>query len=171
MSGWASVAAHRCGWVAVGVSVIAGCASYDGRGLQPGIATADDVRRVMGEPAQRHAGDGGELWAYPRGPVGLQTFMVHLDGGGRLRRIEPVLNPEGFSRVKTGMTPDQVQRTLGPPGEVATFERKGETVWDYRFEDDFGYLSFFHVAFGRDGDVASTFITRVYVPGGDPSLE
>ena len=33
--------------------LIAGCASYDGRGLKPGVSSLDDVTQLMGEPAMR----------------------------------------------------------------------------------------------------------------------
>ena len=36
--------------------LIAGCASYDGRGLKPGVSSLDDVTQLMGEPEAEHYG-------------------------------------------------------------------------------------------------------------------
>lgn len=66
--------------------LIAGCASYDGRGLTPGVSGTGDVIRLMGEPAIRwQEPDGGQVFAYPRGPAGVQTYMVRIDPKGLLR--------------------------------------------------------------------------------------
>ena len=58
------------------VLLLAGCASYEGRGLRPGVSSEAEVRGLMGPPAIELAGDeGGKRLAYPRGPLGTQTFM------------------------------------------------------------------------------------------------
>ena len=62
---------------------LAGCVS-DGRNLQPGVADAAAVRAEMGPPAEvLKTVQGGELWFYPRGRVGRQTFRVELGPDGR----------------------------------------------------------------------------------------
>ena len=56
------------------VLLLAGCASYDGRGLRPGVSSEAEVRGLMGPPAIELAvDDGGKRLAYPRGPLGTQT--------------------------------------------------------------------------------------------------
>ena len=66
--------------ILAGAVLLAGCASYDGRGLQPGVSSADDVMALMGTPAmQWQDADGRRQLAYPRGPEGLQTFMAFID--------------------------------------------------------------------------------------------
>ena len=85
--------------------VIAGCASYDGRGLKPGVSSREDVIQLMGEPAMRwQEPDGGQLLAYPRGPAGVQTYMVRIDPRGYFASIENVLVPKHFARLREGMT-------------------------------------------------------------------
>ena len=75
-----------------GAALVAGCASYDGRGLQPGVSSVDEVVSVMGKPAMQWKDPDGRMQlAYPRGPEGLQTFMAFVDAQGRLERIEGVL--------------------------------------------------------------------------------
>ena len=40
-------------WVAGAALALAGCASYDGRGLVPGTSTGPQVEALMGKPALR----------------------------------------------------------------------------------------------------------------------
>src|SRR5258708_33363161 len=88
--------------------IVAGCAAYDGRGLRTGAAGEGEVRSVMGQPALEFAvGDGGKDLIYPRGPLGTQTFIAHLDRGGVLAEIRPVLKDDVFRRVQPGMTQDE----------------------------------------------------------------
>ena len=114
--------------VALSVALfIAGCASYDGRGLKPGISTADDVIQLMGQPAMRwQEAGGGELLAYPRGPAGFQTYMVMVDSKGVMSSINGVLDMKHFAMIRQGMTKDEVLRILGPsqPQWTVYFERR-----------------------------------------------
>ena len=60
---------------ALGLAILlAGCASFDGRGLMPGQSTAADVESVMGAPAEKRQVANGETWYfYPRQPYGRMT--------------------------------------------------------------------------------------------------
>ena len=89
--------------ILAGAALLSGCASYDGRGLQPGVSSADDVVALMGTPAmQWQDADGRRQLAYPRGPEGLQTYMAFIDTQGRLERIEGVLDTKHFARIEPG---------------------------------------------------------------------
>lgn len=146
---------------AIGAALLAGlllcaCAS-DGRGLQPGVDTAGQVRAQMGEPFAVVPGpEGGAIWQYPRGPLGRETFMVRLDAGGRLLGVEQVLTESGFTRIAVGQSAEEVRRLLGPPCCVIPFPRRSETAWDYRFTDAWQRPAIFSVIFGDDGRVRST---------------
>lgn len=146
---------------------LGGCASYSGSGLKPGMTTADQVRQTMGAPRNvNREADGGETWEYPRGPAGLQTYMVHLDKGGVLRGIEQVLSEESFARLEAGKhTPQDVLRLIGSPWRTVYFERRKEEAWDYRFRDAWGYPSGLHVIFNEAGIVTQAIIIREYDPG------
>ncbi|MFI4922177.1 MAG: hypothetical protein ACHP6J_00495, partial [Burkholderiales bacterium] len=96
------------------LALLAGCASYSGRGLKPGIATETEVRAEMGAPAATWKTPVGYVWAYPRGPLGLETFLVRFDASGKLVLIEQVLDDAHFDRIKTGMTQDDVLNLIGP---------------------------------------------------------
>jgi hypothetical protein len=142
---------------------LAACASYSGYGLRPGSATEADVVKVMGKPAMDFTTAGGaHNLVFPRGPLGTQTFIAHLDSRGTLESIEPVLNEEHFYRIQPGMTRDQVLRMIGPPGETMDFgPRTGNVAYTYRFMDGWGYLSDFSVTFGPDWIVRSKIAIRI----------
>jgi outer membrane protein assembly factor BamE (lipoprotein component of BamABCDE complex) len=142
---------------------LAACASYSGYGLQPGSSTADQVQQAMGKPAMEfdNPGGGRDL-IFPRGPLGTQTFIAHMDASGRLINIEPVLNEEHFYKIREGMTRDQVLRMIGPPGDTTNFgPRTGNVAYTYRFQDTWGYLSDFSVTFGPDWIVRSKIAIRI----------
>jgi len=142
---------------------LAACASYSGYGLQPGSATEADVVKAMGKPALEFSTDGGGRdLIFPRGPLGTQTFIAHLDSRGTLQGIDPVLNEDHFYRIKAGMTRDEVLRMIGPPSETMNFgPRTGNVAYTYRFMDGWGYLSDFSVTFGPDWIVRSKIAIRI----------
>jgi len=143
------------------VLLLAACASYNGRGLQPGIATEDDVRHLMGTPmAIFFAADGGKSLAYPHGPVGLETHMARIDRNGRLIAIEQVLEERHFTQIQHGLDEDAVNWLLGPPWRRVEFPRRQEIAWDYRYRDLWGYVATFSVIFGNDGKVKTTVNVR-----------
>jgi hypothetical protein len=127
-------------------AVVAGCASYGGSSLQPGTSTEAQARAVMGQPAVEFKNDdGSRQLAYPRGPLGTQTFMVDLSRDGVVQAVRPVLYDGTFYQIHPGMTRDEILRMIGPPG-------------DY---DTWGYLAIFSVNFDRDGKVVSKFSKRL----------
>ena len=140
--------------------VIAGCASYNGRGLKPGISTVDDVIQLMGQPAMRwQEPGGGELLAYPRGPAGFNTFMVMIDSKGVMSSLQGVLDMQHFALIRQDMTKDDVLRILGPsqPQWTVLFERRDELVWDWRYGDAWNEPARFNVLFDNTtGLVRST---------------
>ena len=142
------------------ILLLSGCAAYDGRGLQPGVASLADIERVMGPPALRWPeAAGGEKLAYPRGPVGVHTYMVWVDAAGRLVGSKNVLQTKYFARIQPGMTQEEVLRLIGPPyGPWTTyFEARDELVWEWRWCDDWSEPARFNVFFdGKTGRVRST---------------
>jgi len=140
---------------------LAACASYSGYGLRPGVADENDVRRVMGRPAaELPERDGAKELIYPRGPLGTQTFIAHLDARGVLAGIDQVLDDDHFHEIHEGQTRDEVLRMIGPPGETMQFS-SGQYAWTYRFVDSWGYLSEFSVTFDRSGIVRSKIAIRI----------
>jgi outer membrane protein assembly factor BamE (lipoprotein component of BamABCDE complex) len=146
----------------VSALLLASCASYDGRGLRPGVSTEAEVRQVMGEPAmQLPDPDGSRALVYPRGPLGSQTYMVHVGRDGVVQSIEPVLSDATFNAIQPGMTQEEVLRLIGPPRETMSFARLGHVAWDYKYQDTWGYPAIFSVTFDRDGRVVSKISQRL----------
>lgn len=134
------------------LALFAGCASYSGRGLKPSIATETEVRAEMGTPAATWETPGGHVWAYPRGPLGLETFLVRFDASGKLVLIEQVLDDERFAQIKTGMTQDDVLHLIGPSVQIkVTYTLSDDTSWDYRYRDDWEQPALFSVIFDHAG--------------------
>lgn len=145
---------------------IAGCASYDGRGLKPGISTANDVIELMGQPAMRwQEPGGGELLAYPRGPAGFQTYMVMIDSKGVMSSINGVLDMKHFAMIRQGMSKDEVLRILGPsqPQWTVYFEQRDELVWEWRYCDDWNEPARFDVLFDNTTSLVRS--TQSYTEG------
>ena len=140
--------------------LLASCASYSGSGLKPDVARLDDVLRVMGQPGMRwQDGDGSQQLSYPRGPMGVHTFMVRIGADGKLRSIGNVLEPQTFARIRSGMTQSQVLRLLGPsqPAWSVYFKARDELVWEWRYCDEWNELARFDVLFdGSTETVRST---------------
>jgi len=142
------------------LALLGGCASYSGRGLKPGIASESEVWEVMGVPAVTWETPGGSAWAYPRGPLGMETFLVRFDESGKLALIEQVLDEEHFAQIKADMTQHDVLHQIGPPFQSMTFPNMKEVTWDYRFRDLWGYSSIFSAIFDQAGLVKRTFRQR-----------
>lgn len=145
-------------------ALLVACAAYDGRDLVVGQATEAAVIARMGMPADRHTlPDGSRQLVFPRGPLGLHTFVAHLDADGRLVRIENVLDDRHFASIIVGESRrDEVRRRLGPPAEVLDFPRRQEQTWDYRFLDAWGRTARFVVVFDAAGIVRQTFQHEEY---------
>jgi len=139
-----------------------GCASYSGMSLVPGQSSETEVRATMGTPALAFdEGGGARRLVYPRGPLGLETFMVDIGPDGRVRSIGNVLDDATFYQVQAGMTKDEILRLIGPPGETMGFPLSRTHAWDYRYMDTWGYLAIFSVTFNEQDVVVSKFTQRI----------
>ncbi len=139
----------------VGVLLLAGCAGYAPGPLASGATEAEVVAR-MGAPTGDHVGpDGQRRLEFARGPYGRHTYMVDLDGQGRMRSWEQVLTETRFNAVPVGASRAEVLYGLGRPSEVISIPRRNELVWSYRYESPF--CQWFQVSLDRtSGQVTST---------------
>ena len=122
--------------VAVAAIVVAGCASYSGRGLVPGQSSAAEVEAVMGSAAAKRPGPNGEtvLW-FPRMPYGDGTYAARIGADGRLIAIEQRLTEENIAKIERGKTTaDQVLDLVGPPYRVDQFPRMEREIWTYKMQ-------------------------------------
>lgn len=146
--------------LAILLALLAGCAAYDGSGLRPGASTESEVRGLMGAPALELSDpDGTRHYYYPRGPMGHETFVADIGGDGVLRRVRGVLSDDTFNRIQPGLRGDDVLRMIGPPRETAYFSNLGQTAWDYKYVDTWGYPAIFSVMLDRN-DVVVGKVTR-----------
>lgn len=148
--------------------LLAACAAYGGRGLLPGDAGIDEVKRVMGEPAMEWRNpDGSMQLAYPRGPAGFHTFMARIAPDGKLQGVENALDTRNFAQIRPGMTEAQVLQVLGPPYPVWTtyFEVRNERAWEWRYCDDWFNASHFVVLFDGGSRTVRTTLSVVEACG------
>lgn len=139
---------------------LAGCDYVAQKELQPGVSTAEDVRRMMGKPEMIwEEEDGSQVLEYVRGPAGNETYMVGIDPQGRYLGMKNVLVQETFDRVRPGMSRDDVRRLLGKPGEIERYALKQEVVWSWRFTGPYNRPDMFNVHFDPEGRVRTTSVT------------
>jgi len=114
--------------------VLAGCASYSGRGLVPGQSGAEEVEALMGPAAERRPGPGGEtVRYYPRQPYGREMYAARIGPDGKLRAIEQRLTEANIARLTPGSSrADDVRDLFGPPYQVHAFARLARDVWTYK---------------------------------------
>ena len=138
--------------VAVFLVVLAGCASFDGRGLEPGKATIEEVEKAMGPSADQRPGPGGEtVRYYSRQPYGRQTFAARFGADGRLIAIEARLTEDNLKRLMPGsVTKEQVRDLLGPPWETHQMARLQRESWTYWMEGT-TFPKHLYVLFSSDG--------------------
>lgn len=139
-------------WCLTGLSLLAACTGY-APPADPAGTTADQVVARMGPPETRRTVEGGTRLEYPRGPFGLHTWFVYLDGTGRVVRSEQVLTERHFTQINPGMSQDDVRYVLGRPGEVYVLGRSRGVVWNYRYENPF--CRWFQVEISQDRQVRS----------------
>ena len=120
--------------LALAFLVLAGCASYDGRSLTPGVSTAAEVEAVMGAAAERRTGPTGEtvLW-YPRPPYA--NYAARIGADGKLIAVEQRLSQENVDKLKPGASrAGEVRDLLGPPQRIERFARKQVDAWTYQVQ-------------------------------------
>lgn len=114
-------------------ALLAACAGFSA--VNPG-ASAREVETQMGAPANvwKNA-DGSEVWEYPRGPFGVETYMVTLGSDRAVREVRQVLSNEYISKLHVGMTRDEVRRLLGRPRDIGFSGANDEEIWSWRYRE------------------------------------
>jgi len=131
---------------------LAGCANFTA--VSSGMP-AQQVQAKLGTPETvRKNADGSEVWEYPGGPLGRQTYMVTLGSDRAVREVHQVLNDEYFSKVHAGMSRGEVRRLLGKPVEIMVFGARDEEVWSWRYQQE--NPMFFNVLFDRSAGTVRT---------------
>jgi len=153
------------------VLALAGCASFDGRGLVPGQSTARDVEALMGVPTERlKLPEGDSVWYYPRQPTGREMYAVRLSPDGVMRSKEQLLTEQNIARLTREVTTRaQARAIVGPPWQVARFERQQREVWEYYMYNVEQYEYFLYLQFSDDGILREVIMLKDYSkePGGE----
>ena len=103
--------------------------------IKPGLTTAAEVRKRMGEPGFQHWNDDGTAtWEYSRQPSGVHCYMISFDRQQVVSKMEQVLTAANYARVRDGMSKDDVRRLLGAPGSKVVFDNLREEIWEWRIE-------------------------------------
>jgi hypothetical protein len=157
-------ALHRAAALLALAVLPAACANFSA--ISPGDSAQDVEARVGAPGTVWKNGDGSEVWEYPMGPSGVQTFMIAFDSDHAVREVHEVLNETYFSRIRPGMSREDVRRLIGKPREIWYFTARDEETWTWRYYDI--TYRFFNVLFDRsEGTVRTTLrLDEVFLPGG-----
>jgi len=131
-----------------------GCANFSA--LRPGTPAAQLEQRFGAPETVWKNADGSEVWEYPGGPLGVETFMITLGPDHAVREVRQVLNDDYVFRIHPGMSREEVRRLLGRPGETIFFDRRDEEVWSWRYQDAAARYMILHVVFDRSAGTVRT---------------
>jgi hypothetical protein len=114
--------------------LLAACAAP----VPPPATPVADVLRTWGKPTATYALEpAGQRLEYATGPAGRATWMIDVDGAGRVTQARQVLNEAEFFRVQTDQTlkTESLLRWLGTPGERRGAHGGGQT-WSWRYHNN-----------------------------------
>jgi len=123
--------------LAAAALLVAGCASFDGRGLVPGQSTESQVVALMGPPTQVRRLEGGAKALYfSRLPEGRSVFVALIGPDGVLQALEQRLTRDNIGRLVAGSTTaDEVRALFGPPGAMGYLPLMPREWWEYKYYD------------------------------------
>ncbi|MDR0563546.1 MAG: outer membrane protein assembly factor BamE [Azoarcus sp.] len=142
-----------------------GCASM----RTPQYATEAEAVSALGTPTERRDnGDGTATLVFATQPKGSTCMMVRVDAEGKVLQTRDALGRDSLSRVRPGMSKDDVTAQLGPHRSERKDENTGEEVWDWNIRHrGRGSATLFNVYF-VDGAVKYVDRSRVYnTPNGE----
>jgi len=127
------------------------------KGVVIGQSTYDDVLKQAGKPdATIELVDHSLRLEYPRAPEGTSTWVVKIDGEGRVKSIEQVLTAQNIALIQPGMSKIEVRDILARPSQETSFALKRETVWSWYWQEQPHQAAYFDVHFGPDDKVSTT---------------
>jgi len=111
----------------------AGCANFQSI---PQGAPASELGALVGAPTSVWKNpDGSEVWEYPQGPLGTETYMVTLGPDHRVREVRQVLKEEYISKLRVGMSRDDVRRMIGKPRDIGFSDRTDQEIWSWVYRE------------------------------------
>ena len=136
----------------------AGCASYSGSSLRPGVSTLADVEKSMGRPAEMRKSANGEttLW-YPH-PVAKTSYAARIAPDGRLIGVEQRMTEKNIAAIQPNRTTRaEVRDLLGPPWRIDQFPRMQREIWTYPVFSQPQHKELY-VQFSADGVVRESYL-------------
>lgn len=150
------------------LALLAGCA---GMSLQTRFNDEAELRSARGEPTEYFENDDGtRTLVYSTQPYGETAWMYTVNEQGVIVEQFDALEHRNHSRVQTGMSVEEVRRTLGDHRSIQRFALSGEEVWDWNVPNPYPGLvaTYFNVHF-VDGEVVRTSYTYVHPRNGGMS--
>lgn len=118
--------------LAATLALLGACAAMQVPLPATGQSEAEVIGR-MGPPTGRYTlPAGGQRLEYATGPYGRTTWMVDLDGAGKVTGSFQALTEANFLKVRDGMARDEVLRMLGRPADRAG-EYMNRQTWSWRY--------------------------------------
>ncbi len=141
-----------------GLLALVGCDQQRISELEEGVASEADVRSKFGEPEKVWEGAAGaRIFEYNRQPAGHRNYMITIGTDGKMSALRQVLTPENFTKIKNGMSMEEVRKILGKPGKVVEYALKKEQVFQWRYLADSGNTSMiFYAIMDNDFKVLRT---------------
>ena len=151
-------------FIALTALAVAGCASFDGRGLVSGKSTQTEVEALMGVPAERvKAASGDTVLYYPRQPTGRMSYAARIAPDSVLRSVDQLLTEPNIANIVRGVsTRDQVREIGGPPWRITRKEPQQREVWEYTMINMTQWDYFLYVQFSNDGIVREVMMLKDY---------
>ena len=141
--------------------LVAGCASFDGRGLVQGRSTQAEIVALMGPPAKvLELPDGDRALYFSRLPEGRAMFIVTIGPDGVMKSNEQVLVRKNLSAIVAGTsTKDDVLDLFGPPWRTGRLPLMPREWWEYKYFD-YADRRIFWVQYSDDGVVREVIDSR-----------
>jgi hypothetical protein len=150
--------------ILLGVLALAGCASFEE--ISAGTSSRQ-VEALVGVPAQVWKdADGSEVWEYPLGPFGVETYMVSFGPDHAVRQVRQVLTEETIATLRVGMSRDDVRRLLGKPREIRNIDLSDEEIWSWRYREWRVRNMELHVQFDRASGTLKAYSRHQEEPSG-----
>lgn len=133
--------------------LLSACGVLQNPSVQPG-ETEQQVISRLGKPTGSYQDGNDRLLEYRTNPGGQATWMVRLDGNGRVKGMEQVLTDQKFASIKPDVDDkESVLRKVGAPYERSYLALPQQDVWTYMYQEQGVWDNLMHIHFGRDGRV------------------
>jgi hypothetical protein len=151
------------------VFLLAACASP--ASIPPGASEQDLIGRLGRPDSEFSLADGGKRYEYNRGEFMQRSWMVDLDAGGRVTRVDQVRDELHFAQLRPGADDkDSVRRALGTPWKIEYYPPSRLTGWLYPYRESGVWNSIMTVMFDPQGVFrrAESGPDPRFDPGNDP---